>query len=131
MSSSTSHADAELARFLALEQRRTQALLARDIATAMRLHAADYQLITPGGGALSRERYLGLIESGELIYLGWEIGAAALRRGADMALLRYRATLTLAGGEQRPFDVWHTDSYELRDGEWLAVWSQATAIKTP
>ena len=131
MSAHTTHADAELARFLALEKSRTQALVARDIATALRLHAPDYQLITPSGSALSRERYLGLIESGDLIYLGWQIGAAALRRGADMALLRYRATLTLAGGEQRPFEVWHTDSYELRDGEWLAVWSQATAIKAP
>jgi hypothetical protein len=26
---------------------------------------------------------------------------------------------------------WHTDVYELRDGAWLAVWSQATRIKRP
>ncbi|MFO1252741.1 MAG: nuclear transport factor 2 family protein [Inhella sp.] len=117
------------ADFIALEQRRTQALLRRDIAAARALHAPEYQLITPGGGAFSREQYLGKIERGELVYIGWEVDEAAVRQGADMALLRYRATLTLAGGDERPFQVWHTDSYELIDGQWLAVWSQATAIK--
>lgn len=116
--------------FIALEHRRTQALLRRDIVTARALHAPEYQLITPGGGAFTREQYLGKIERGELVYLGWELGEVAVRQGTDMALLRYRATLTLAGGSEQPFDVWHTDSYELRDGHWLAVWSQATAIKT-
>jgi len=117
------------ADFVALEQRRTQALLRRDIATARALHAPDYQLITPGGGALTLEQYLGKIERAELVYLGWALGEVAVRTGADMALLRYRARLTLAGGSEQPFEVWHTDSYELRDGQWLAVWSQATAIK--
>ncbi|MBH9578308.1 nuclear transport factor 2 family protein [Inhella proteolytica] len=117
------------ADFIALERRRTQALVQRDIATARALHAPEYQLITPGGGAFSREQYLDKIERGELVYLGWELGEVAVRQGTDMALLRYRATLTLAGGEERPFQVWHTDSYELREGQWLAVWSQATAIK--
>lgn len=116
--------------FIALERRRTQALLRRDIAGARALHAPDYQLITPGGGAFTLEQYLGKIERAELVYLGWELGEVAVRQGADMALLRYRATLTLAGGDERPFQVWHTDSYERREGQWLAVWSQATAIKT-
>ena len=115
--------------FVALERRRTQALVARDIATARALHLPEYQLITPGGGALGLDAYLGRIERGELVYLGWELGELAVRQGADMALLRYRATLTLAGGAEQAFEVWHTDSYELREGQWLAVWSQATAIK--
>lgn len=121
----------DLAAFLALEQRRTQALVARDIALARSLHAPEYQLITPAGTALSRERYLGLIEAGELVYLDWQIAEPQLRLGADLAVLRYRATLTLAGGNEQPFAVWHTDHYERRDGTWRAMWSQATAIKNP
>ena len=32
-----------------------------------------------------------------------------------------------------PFSLgcWHTDTYELRDGHWQVVWSQATAIEQP
>lgn len=118
------------ADYIALEQRRTQALVARDIAGARALHAPDYQLITPGGAVLTLEQYLGKLERAELVYLGWALGEVAVRAGADMALLRYRATLTLAGGSEQPFQVWHSDSYERRAGRWLAVWSQATAIKS-
>jgi len=33
----------------ALEQRRTKALVDRDMDLARRLHASDYELVTPGG----------------------------------------------------------------------------------
>ena len=55
-----------------------------------------------------------------------------VRLTEKMALLRYRVTLELDAGDGRgaPFECWHTDSYELNEGTWQAVWSQATAIKS-
>ncbi|MCV2362283.1 nuclear transport factor 2 family protein [Paucibacter sp. DJ1R-11] len=111
---------------LRLETQRTQALVAKDLATAERLHAPDYQLITPGGGSFDKAGYLQAVASGELNYLDWLIESPQLRLAPTMALIRYRATLEFASGTVR---CWHTDAYEWRDGQWQAVWSQATAIK--
>jgi phage baseplate assembly protein W len=113
------------------ERRRLAALVARDLATADLLHADDYQLITPTGTALSKARYLGDIASGELAYDVFEPASEIIVRGAsDLALLRYQARITVRnGGPPADLLCWHTDSYELRNGRWQAVWSQATAIR--
>jgi hypothetical protein len=46
------------------------------------------------------------------------------------AVIRYRARLEVVFGGHKvaPGDYWHTDTYEHRDGQWMVVWSQATAI---
>jgi Domain of unknown function (DUF4440) len=113
------------------EVRRIQAILARDMPQLWQLHAPDYQLITPAGRTYTRERYLGDIESGTLRYLRWEAGDMDVRPTVQMAIIRYQVTLELdsGNGTGTPFLCWHTDSYELRDGAWQAVWSQATAVK--
>jgi hypothetical protein len=114
-----------------LEARRIQAILARDMPLLWQPHAPDYQLITPSGRTYTRERYLGDIESGTLRYLRWEAGDMDVRTSAQMAIIRYQVTLELdsGNGTGTPFQCWHTDSYELRDSTWQAVWSQATAVK--
>ena len=110
-----------------LERQRTQALVARDMVRARALHAADYELVTPGGTRLSGERYLGRIAAGELVYQRWDCGPMAVRTTPQLVLLRYTATLQFPGGE--PFDCWHLDAWQLLDGAWQAAWSQATAIR--
>ena len=114
-----------------IELARIQALLKRDMELAWRLHSSEYQLITPSGTALARDRYLGKIASGELTYIQWKPGHMHVRMTEKMALLRYKVTLELDAGDGHgtPFDV-GTDSYELNEGAWQAVWSQATAIKS-
>jgi hypothetical protein len=84
--------EAELIR--EIERARLRALLEGDIETAGRLHAAEFQLVTPIGMALSKNDYLAAIDQ----------------------ISRHKVAL------------WHTDSYEHRDGQWMGVWSQATAI---
>ena len=117
-----------------LEISRLKALVDRNMELAWQLHAPDFQLVTPGGRAFTREQYLGKIEKGILRYLRWEPGVidVRVREGADTALLRYQATLELdsGNGTGTPFQCWHIDSYELNDGQWQVVWSQATAVKT-
>ena len=115
-----------------IERQRTQALVQREMDLAWALHSPDYQLITPGGVRFSRERYLGKIAAGELVYRLWTPGPIAVRFSPGMALLRYRVTLAFAGDPPGlPFDCWHLDSYELHDEVWQAVWSQATRIPLP
>jgi Domain of unknown function (DUF4440) len=112
------------------ERARLRALVEGDIETAGRLHATEFQLITPIGMALSKNDYLGAIASGQIKYLAWEPGPIAVRYHHGHAVIRYRARLEVVFGGHKvaPGDYWHTDTYEHRDGQWMVVWSQATAI---
>lgn len=110
-----------------IERTRLRALVERDLPLARRLHAPQFQLVTPGGRAFTRDEYLGKIERGDLRYLRWQPGPIDVRLQSDSAVLRYQATLEFDAG--LPFDCWHIDSYERIDGRWQVVWSQATAIK--
>jgi hypothetical protein len=124
-----SDAQAVLADTLrAIERSRIQALLQRDMPLLRQLHAPEYQLITPAGRVFTRERYLAAIEA-EPFYTGWDAGEMHVRVSAQMAVLRYVARLSFPSG--KALDCWHTDHYELRGGQWQAVWSQATEIRPP
>lgn len=112
--------------FRALEVRRTQALVARDLPLLELLHAGDYQLITPAGRVFTRAGYLAAVREAPF-YAGWEVGAMQVRRSASMAVLRYRAELRFPSG--RALSCWHTDQYECGPAGWQAVWSQATEIR--
>lgn len=114
-----------------MERARLRALVNADIDQAQQLHAMDFQLITPIGAALSKEDYMGAIASGQLRYLTWQPADIAVRLYDGVAVLRYRAQLEVVfGGHKVPLsEYWHTDLYEDRDGQWMVVWSQATAIR--
>lgn len=111
--------------FRALEHARTRALVVRDLAAFERLHAPQYQLITPAGKVFSRQAYLDAIVAGPF-YAAWDIGALSVRVSAQMAALRYLARLEFPSG--RVLRCWHTDIYERCAPGWQAVWSQATEV---
>ena len=117
--------------FRELERSRIRALIAVDVPLLLQLLAPDDQLISPPGRTWTRERYLRAIEAGDLRYVQWTPGSIDVRTSAHMAIVRYQALLELdsGNGSGTPFKLWHTDSYELRDEVWQAVWSQATAIR--
>jgi Domain of unknown function (DUF4440) len=111
----------------AIERLRLAALTRADVEAAAPLHAGDYQLITPNGSDLSKDDYLGAISAGELRYRTFEpVSEISVLGDAPVAVLRYQARISFDDGPG--FICWHTDCYELRDGRWQAVWSQATAI---
>ena len=117
-------------RIREVERSRLRALIAADTAAALPLHGDDFQLITPIGIKLSREQYLGAIAIGQIKYRLWEPGDIAVRLHGSAAVIRYRSRLEVVfnGRPVPPGDYWHTDTYEKREGHWIAVWSQATAI---
>lgn len=126
----TSSVPTEEDRIRETERVRLRALVEADMATAKPLHAEDFQLITPIGLPLSRDEYLGAIASGQINYLSWEPSDIAVRLKGRAAVIRYRARLEVIfhGHPVPPGQYWHTDTYEHRDGRWMVVWSQATAI---
>jgi hypothetical protein len=114
-----------------IEWGRLRALVAGDIERAQALHADDFQLINPAGGALSKQEYLDLISSGAFRYRLWEPQPIAVRLYGGSAVVRYRAEIEAIfdGTTTRRGRYWHTDLYEHRDGGWQVVWSQATEIQ--
>jgi Domain of unknown function (DUF4440) len=115
----------------ATERARLQALVAGDVTRARELHTDDFQLINPLGGVLSKEQYLGGIESGQLRYLFWEPDRIAVRVYGNVAVIRYQSQLeVIVQGRHIPRRYyWHTDLYERRERQWQVVWSQATGIQ--
>ena len=122
---------AEMELLRATERKRLQSLVEANMEVANQLHADDFQLVNPLGGALSKEQYLGWIASGEINYLRWEPEEIAVRQHGELAILRYQAQMEIiVYGQKAPLHrLWHTDAYEKRDGRWQVVWSQATDIK--
>lgn len=122
---------AELDLIRATERERLRALVEADMEIADQLHADDFQLINPGGVALSKGQYLGAVASGALDYRAWDVDSSIdVRLYNEVALIRYRskANIVMEGRELGPLRAWHTDVYERRDGRWQVVWSQATLI---
>jgi len=124
--------DDDVSEVLELERSRLRSLVERDMVVAERIHAAEYELITPGGHALSKETYLGDVASKRLEYLTFEpTSSIAVRATPDLIVLRYVARIRLSVGvaDDVALSAWHTDHYEKRDGKWTVVWSQATEIR--
>lgn len=110
-----------------IERRRLRALASADTVTAAPLHADDYWLITPNGSQLTKADYLGAIASGRLRYRVFEpVSDMAVLGDTGVVVLRYRARISFDDGPG--ITCWHTDCYQLRDGTWQVIWSQATAI---
>jgi hypothetical protein len=115
-----------------VERRRLQALVDADNVTARQLHADDYQLITPGGAALTKSQYLDDIASGALDYRVFEPASViAVQMFGDAGVVRYHARIKVqfgSGGNDSGL-FWHTDIYRRTADGWQAVWSQATRIR--
>jgi len=115
--------------FEELERARLDSLVDRRFAAAEALHAADYQLINPGGAVVTREEYLGGLALGDIRYVLFEpVSEIQVLSSESAAAVRYLARIEIQfkGGGSDSGVFWHTDIYCLRDGLWQAVWSQAT-----
>ncbi|MEM9169788.1 MAG: nuclear transport factor 2 family protein [Pseudomonadota bacterium] len=80
---------------------------------------------------ISRDQYLGGVQTGELDYLVFEPASEIkVRIVGEAATVHYRSTIEVSVGDEyfAPERFWHTDTFEVQDGQWKAVWSQATAI---
>jgi hypothetical protein len=114
----------------AAERARLSALVSADMATAERLHAPDFELVTPLGEVLDRAAYLGSVRDGGIDYRTFEpVSEMEVRVQGQVAAVRYQAMIDIEveGIGRLSHPAWHTYLYEQRDGRWQAVWEQATA----
>ncbi|NJN84698.1 MAG: SnoaL-like domain-containing protein [Caldilineaceae bacterium] len=82
--------EADLIRATELE--RLRAMVDADMETADRLHADNFQIIPPFGATMSREQFLGDVESGLVDFLVWEPATEIeVRQIGDMAVIRYKS----------------------------------------
>ena len=124
----------EAERIRETERKRLRSLVEADITTAERLHADDFQLINPAGAPLTKEQYLGSLKTGQLDYLEWEPGDIAVRLYGRVAVIRYhdvKFEVARDGKVIHRGPMYHTNVYELRNGQWQVVWSQASGVITP
>ena len=115
----------------ALAVMRDRALVDADMPALEKIHASDYQLITPDGTVLSRADFLNSVASGDLNYLTFRaISPIRVRLLGDAAAVRYESHIDIVvrGFGRIASDNWHTDLYERRSGHWQVVWSQATPV---
>ncbi len=126
--------DGEIERIRQTEHQRLRSLVEANLTVARRLHADDFQLINPAGVPLSKDEYLGSIESGQLDYGAWEAGEIAVRVYGGVAIIRYRDLrfeVSLGGRLAHRGPMYHTNVYEKRGEQWQVVWSQASGVITP
>jgi hypothetical protein len=131
MDASLSTAKSEADDVRAAERERIRAVLKGDMEVARRLHADDFQLVTPLGVVLTKEQYLGGIAAGAFHYLVFEVDSPIdVRMYAEVALIRYRAQVQIEvqGQKYSRAPYWFIDAYERREGQWQVVWSQGTGI---
>lgn len=124
--------DAE--RIRQIERQRLRSLVDVDLETARRIHSDDFQLINPAGAPLTKQEYLGALESGQLDYVGWEAGEIAVKLYGDAAVIRYRDNrfdVNSGSNVVHRGPMYQTNVYERRGGNWLIVWSQASGIIKP
>lgn len=124
--------DAE--RIRQIERQRLRSLVDVDLETARRIHSDDFQLINPAGAPLTKQEYLGALESGQLDYVGWEAGDITVKLYGNAAVIRYRDNrfdVNAGSTVVHRGPMYHTNVYERHGGEWKIVWSQASGIITP
>ena len=129
-SSASSASPSQTERLRAIETTRLEALVDADTAIVRKLIAPDFQLINPAGVPLSRAELLGGVDAGFLDFVAIEPRSPiAVRLSGDSATLRYQSAYeVVVGGTHVTHEAWTTELYERRDGRWLLVWEQTTAI---
>ena len=114
-----------------IERQRLAALVDADMEIVERLHASDFELVPPPGFPLTRDEYLGLVESGDLDYHQFEpVSDIEVRVHGNAATVWYRSILDVeaAGQGRLSHEAWHLYLYEKRGGQWQVVREQATAV---
>ena len=124
----------DIAELKSLEVQRLEGLIEANIDVASKLHADDFQLVTPFGEIVSKEKYLGNISDGTLDYIVWRPLDMEVRFYDDVAAIRYRDSefVVEAGGMPHLSGLLvRTNIYEKRGENWVIVWSHASGGELP
>jgi uncharacterized protein (TIGR02246 family) len=114
---------------LALEQRRWDAMIAKDTATLAELFADEASYTHSNALVDTKASYLRAIEERTFDYRSVERSDQQVRVLGDTALLTGRAGIeVVAGGHQRHLDARYSVVWVRRDGRWQFLCWQSTSI---
>jgi Domain of unknown function (DUF4440) len=107
-----------------------QAFVGADSSKLDHILAPDFTLITPAGDTWSRQKLLMSIRSGGLDIRTFQPRSTIeVRLDCEAAVLTYRSEIDVTYGSLHyRHAARHVDLYERRDGQWLKVWAQMTAM---
>lgn len=115
---------------LALEARRIDAMVKKDIPTLEALLADELSYTHSGGHSDTKGSFLELISSGRGQYLGVDFpDRLVIPWGDNAAVVRGTAVISLANRD--PYAVFFVDVWALRDGAWRLLAWQATRVAPP
>ena len=91
---------------------------------------ADEWVIVSESGVTSKDQFLAFVESGELTHSAMDrVSEPTVRVYGDTAVYIARVTNTAHyQGQRFDADEWTTDVFSRRDGRWLCVLTQITAV---
>jgi uncharacterized protein (TIGR02246 family) len=120
--------DAVSAEIIAVEGDWARAIVSNDAERIAGFMADDWVIVSDSG-VTSRERFLAVLQSGELTHSAMvPAGIGRVRVYGDAAVVTARVTSTAHyGGQLLDADEWTTDVFVRRDGRWLCALSHITA----
>jgi uncharacterized protein (TIGR02246 family) len=120
--------DAVSAEIIAVERDWARAIVSNDAERIAGFMADDWVIVSDSG-VTSRERFLGVLQSGKLTHSAMTpTGMGRVRVYGDAAVVTARVTSTAHyGGRLLDADEWTTDVFVRRDGRWLCALTHITA----
>jgi ketosteroid isomerase-like protein len=124
--------EAVRAELVAIEDDWALAIVSNDVARIAAFMTEDWVIVSDSG-ILSAQRFLSVIQSGELTHSAMvRAGASRIRVHGDTAVVTERVTSTAYyRGRRLDADEWATDVFVRPDGRWLCALTQVTAATTP
>jgi ketosteroid isomerase-like protein len=116
--------DAALAELLAVDNKRYEAMIARDINALERLLADELLYTHSTGNTDTKQQYLETIRSGYVQYRSSEVDDLVFRQHGDVGMLMGRARIgATIGGTDRVLENRFFASWVKDDGQWkLLAW---------
>ncbi|GAA0639999.1 hypothetical protein GCM10009535_16180 [Streptomyces thermocarboxydovorans] len=121
--------DAEEDRLVAQERDWAAAIVANDPDRIARFMADEWVIVSESG-VTSKERFLSLVESGDLTHSAMDaVSRPRVRVYGDTAVVTARVTNTAHyRGVRHDADEWTTDVFVKRDGRWQCVLTHITSV---
>jgi ketosteroid isomerase-like protein len=122
------NAEAQLTK---IEHDWADAYVKRDPSFVQRLAADNFIFTGPDGNSVGKADYVKGM-TGPTVFTSFEIGELKIRTVGDVAIVTGTATITAKTGDKDESGKYaFTDVFAKKGGEWKAISSQATPVKTP
>ena len=114
-----------------IEHAWADAYVKRDPSFVQRLAADNFIFIGPDGNSVGKADYVKGM-TGPTVFTAFDIGELKVRTVGDVAIVTGTATITAKTGDKDENGKYaFTDVFAKKGGEWKAISSQATPVKTP